>query len=135
VKAGFKAERIDDDDDGSVARDNQILTDEEVGTILQAACEVDQEQGFEGDLYQIVVCLASTGARYAQVRRMRVGDVQVSARRLMVPGSYKGRGGNGGSDPVPVGDDVIEVLLPAIAGRPSDALFSSDGSMNRSRGG
>jgi hypothetical protein len=39
----------------------------------------------------------------------------------MVPGSYKGRGGNGGSDPVPVGDDVIEVLLPAIAGRPSDA--------------
>jgi hypothetical protein len=41
--------------------------------------------------------------------------------RLMVPGSYKGRGGNGGSDPVPVGDDVIEVLLPAIAGRPSHA--------------
>jgi integrase len=121
VKAGFKAERIDDDDDGSVARDNQILTDEEVGAILQAACEVDQEQGFDGDLYRIVVCLATTGARYAQVRRMRVGDVQVSARRLMVPGSYKRRGGNGGSDPVPVGDDVIEVLLPAIAGRPSDA--------------
>jgi integrase len=121
VKAGFKAERIDDDDDVSVARDNQILTDEEVGAILQAVCEVDQEQGFDGDLYRIVVCLAATGARYAQVRRMRVGDVQVSARRLMVPGSYKGRGGNSGSDPVPVGDDVIEVLLPAIAGRPSDA--------------
>jgi integrase len=121
VKAGFKAERIDDDDDVSVARDKQILTDEEVGAILQAACEVDQEQGFDGDLYRIVVCLAATGARYAQVRRMRVGDVQVSARRLMVPGSYKGRGGNSGSDPVPVGDDVIAVLLPAIAGRPSDA--------------
>ena len=122
VKAGFKAERIDDDDDDvSVARDNQIRTDEEVGAILQAACEVDQELGFYGDLYRIVVCLAATGARYAQVRRMRVGDVQVSARRLMVPGSYKGRGGNSGSDPVPVGDDVIEVLLPAIAGRPSDA--------------
>jgi hypothetical protein len=29
VKAGFKAERIDDDDDVSVARDSQILTDEE----------------------------------------------------------------------------------------------------------
>jgi integrase len=121
VKAGFKAERIDDDDVASVARDNQILKDEEVGAILQAACEVDQKQGFDGDLYRIVVCLAATGARYAQVRRMRVGDVQVSARRLMVPGSYKGRGGNSGSDPVPVGDDVIEVLLPAIAGRPSDA--------------
>jgi integrase len=90
VKAGFKAERIDDDD-VSVARDNQILTDDEVGAILQAVCEVDQEQGFDGDLYRIVVCLAATGARYAQVRRMRVGDVQVSARCLMVPGSYKGR--------------------------------------------
>jgi integrase len=123
VKAGFKAERIDDDDDGSVARDNQILTDEEVGTILQAAYEVDQEQGFDGDLYRIVVCLAATGARYAQVRRMRVGDVQVSARRLMVPGSYKGRGGSGGSDPVPVGDDVMTVLLSAIAARPSDAFL------------
>jgi hypothetical protein len=41
VKAGFKAERIDDDDVVSVARDNQILTDEKVGGILQAACEVD----------------------------------------------------------------------------------------------
>ena len=64
VKAGFKAERIDDDDDASVARDNQILTDEKVVTILQAACEVDQEQGFDGDLYRIVLCLAATGARY-----------------------------------------------------------------------
>jgi hypothetical protein len=122
VKAGFKAERLDDDDDDvSVARDNQILTDEEVGAILQAACEVDQAQGFEADLYRVVVRLAATGARYTQVRRMRVGDVQASARRLMVSGSYKGRGGNSGLDPVPVGDDVIEVLLPAIAGRPSDA--------------
>jgi integrase len=121
VKAGFKAERIDDDDDVSVARDNQILTDNEVGAILQAVCEVDQEQGFDGDLYRVVVCLTATGARYAQARRMRVGDLQVSARRLMVPGSYKGRGGNSGSVPVPVGEDVIDVLLPAIAGRPSDA--------------
>lgn len=121
VKAGFKAERVDDDDETSVARDNQILTDEQVGAILQAAWEIDQEQGFDGDLYRIVVCLAATGARYAQIRRMRVGDVQVAERRLMMPGSYKGRGGNGGSVPVPVGDDVIEVLLPAIVGRPSDA--------------
>jgi integrase len=121
VKAGFKAERIDDDDETSIARDNQILTDEQVGAILQAAWEIDQEQGYDGDLYRIVVCLAAAGARYAQVRRMRVGDVQISERRLMVPGSYKGRGGSGGSIPVPVGDDVMEVLLPAIVGRPSDA--------------
>jgi integrase len=121
VKAGFKAERIDDDDDAAVARDNQILTDELVGAILQSAWAIDQEQGFDGDLYRIVVCLAATGARFAQVRRMRVGDLQVAERRLMMPGSYKGRGGNGGSVPIPVGDDVMEALLPAIVGRPSDA--------------
>jgi hypothetical protein len=54
---------------------------------------------------------------------MRVGDLQASERRLMVPGSYKGRGGNGGSVPVPVGDDIIETLLPAIVGRPRDAML------------
>jgi hypothetical protein len=42
VKAGFKAERIDDDDDASVARDNQILTDEEVGGILQEGVGIDE---------------------------------------------------------------------------------------------
>src|ERR1044071_369511 len=73
------------------------------------------------DLTAIYIGSSFVWLRPAQVRRMRVGDVQVSARRLMVPGSYKGRGGNSGSDPVPVGDDVIAVLLPAIAGRPSDA--------------
>jgi integrase len=121
VKAGFKAGRIDEHDVAPVARDNQILTDEQVGAILQAALEIDQEQGFDGDLYRIVVCLAATGARFSQITRMRVGDLQVAGRRLMVPDSYKGRRGNGGSVPVPLGDDVMEVLLPAIVGRPSDA--------------
>jgi integrase len=121
VKVGFTAERIDDDDKAPVARDNQILTDEQVGAILQAAWETDQEKGFDGDLYRIVVCLAATGARFSQIRRMRVGDLQLAGRRLMVPDSYKGRRGNGGSVPVPVGDDVMEVLLPATVGRPSDA--------------
>ena len=123
MKAGFKAERIDDNDETSVARYNQILTDQQIAEILQTALEVDREQGYNGDLYRIVICLAATGARYAQVRRMRVGDLQVSERRLMVPGAYKGRGGNGGSVPVPVGDDVIEALLPAMIGRPSDATL------------
>ena len=123
VRTAFKAERIDDDDETSVARDNQILTDQQISELLQKALEVDREQRYDGDLYHIVVCLAATGARYAQVRRMRVGDLQVSERRLMVPGSYKGRGGNGGSVAVPLGDDVIETLLPAIVGRPSDAML------------
>lgn len=121
VKDGFKAERIDDDDEISVARDNQILTDAQVGTLLRAAREIDDEQEFEGDLYRIVVCLAATGARFAQARRMRVSDAQRKEQRLMVPGSYKGRGGNGGSIPVPVGKDVIEVLLPGLLDRPKEA--------------
>src|SRR3984957_12545385 len=134
VKAGFKAERIDDDDQASVARDNQILADVQVAAILQAAREIDQEQGFDGDFYRIVVCLAATGARFAQVRRMRVGDIQVAERRLMVPGSYKGRGGNGGSIPVPMGDDVMEGLLPAIFGRPTDAPLFEGGIHNQQPG-
>ncbi|GLR90546.1 integrase [Bradyrhizobium iriomotense] len=121
VKDGFKAERIDDDDEISVARDNQVLADAQIGTLLRAAREIDDEQGYEGDLHRIVVCLAATGARFAQVRRMRVSDAQREEQRLMLPGSYKGRGGSGGSVPVPVGEDVIEVLLPAILGRPKDA--------------
>jgi integrase len=123
VRAGFKAERVDDDDETSIARDNQILTDQQIADLLQAAFEVDRELGYDRDLYHLVVCLAATGSRSAQVRRMRVGDVQVDERRLMVPGSYKGRGGHGGYVPVPVGDDVIEVLLPAIVGRASDAIL------------
>lgn len=120
VKDGFKAERIDDDDEISVARDNQILPDAQVGILLRAAREIDGEHGFEGDLYRIVVCLAATGARFAQVRRMRVSDAQRKEQRLMVPGSYKGRGGNGGSVPIPVGEDVIEILSPVLS-RPKEA--------------
>src|SRR5262249_4301753 len=107
--------------EASVARDNQMLTDGKVGDLLKAAREIDAEQAFDGDLYRLVTALAATGARYAQIRRMRVSDAQRVERRLMVPGSYKGRGGNGGSVPVPVGAEVMEALLPAIVGRPSDA--------------
>ncbi len=63
---------------------------------------------------------------------MHVSDAQLKERRLMMPSSYKGRGGNGGSVLIPVGDDVIEVLLPAIVGRPKDAPCSKDGAMSRS---
>jgi integrase len=121
VAESLKLERDFDDDEMSIARDNQILTDGQVGVLLRSTGEIDREQEFEGDLYRIVVSLAATGSRYSQVRRMRVGDAQVAQRRLMVPNSYKGRGGTGGSEPIPVGEDVIETLLPAIVGRPADA--------------
>ena len=75
----------------SPARDNQILTDAQVAK-LRAAHEIDAKEGWEGDLFRLVVMLAATGARFSQVVRMAVGDVQRARSRVMVPPSRKGRG-------------------------------------------
>ncbi len=100
----------------------QILTDADVRRIISAACQVDEARGFEGDLARLVIVLAATGARFSQVAEIRVGDVQVAERRLMVPTSKKGRGvKRTGSIAVRVGDDVIDALRPAIAGRKGPA--------------
>jgi len=73
VKAGFKAERIDDDDEASVARNNQILTDAQVGAILRAAWEIDQERGFE-------IGLSSVWLRRARDMRRSGGCAWVTYR-------------------------------------------------------
>jgi len=65
--------------------------------------------------------LAATGARFSQVIRMKVADVQRAQRRVLVPVSRKGKGGKSGSIPVPVGKDVLDVLLPATTGRSGNA--------------
>lgn len=120
IKAGLAAPRMDDDAD-STARDNQILKPGQVAALIRAAREIDTEQEWGGDLFRLVLVLAATGARYAQIVRMTVGDVQVKQRRLMVPGSYKGRGGKIDFAPVPVGDDVIDALIPIVTGRIASA--------------
>jgi integrase len=120
IKHGLKASGNDEDEAEPIARDNQILTDAQIGRLIQAAREVDDEQGRAGDLYRMVVVLAATGARFGQVARMRVGDCQRKPGRLMVPRSRKGRG-KSGSVPVPVGKDVLDTLSPAITGRASAA--------------
>lgn len=117
VKHGLKADAADDDESVPLARENQILTDSAVGALLAATREIDGEQGWEGDLFRLVVTLAATGARFSQVARMRVADFQWTEQRLMVPVSRKGRGGKSGSIPVPVGRDVLEALLPVTSGR------------------
>jgi len=122
IKGGLKAV-THDDDAVPVARENQILTDAQVGALLKAAREIDAECGWEGDLFRLLVVMAGTGARFSQVARLRVGDVQMEAMRLMMPVSRKGRGGKSGSSPVPVGKDVLEALLPAITGRSRDAFL------------
>jgi integrase len=111
------------DDAGPVARDNQILSDGQVSRLLEAVRKIDAEQGWEGDLFRLVVVLAATGARFSQIARLRVGDVQRETSRIAVPVSRKGRGGKSGSTPVPVGADVLEALLPATTGRAKDTIL------------
>jgi integrase len=101
----------------TVARDYSILNDDDVRRIIQAAKEIDTEGDWDGALYRLVITLAATGARFAQATRMTVADVQMDRCRLMVPASRKGSGGNrkaGRRIPIPVGQDVIDALIPAF---------------------
>ena len=101
-----------------VARDGAALADSDVRLILAAAQEVDREGGWDGDLLHLVVVLTATGARFSQVSRMTVADVQLVQNRLMVPTSRKGRGTKKTTHiAIRVGPDVVKMLGSAIAGR------------------
>lgn len=102
------------------ARDNQILTDDQVRKLVAAAFAADD------DLGRMVAVLAATGARFSQVIRLRVGDVQPERSRVLMPASRKGRAQDYDKPltPIPVGQDIIEVLRPVIDGRAAtDALL------------
>lgn len=103
------------------ARENQILTDDEVRRLLAAGRSADDG----GDLYRVMLLLAATGARFSQIRRLRVMDVQSKQSRIMVPGSFKGRKRTSAKPhyPVPVGQDVIAALVPVIEGRKGTDLL------------
>ena len=104
----------------AVARDNQILTDDQVRKLVAAAFVADD------DLGRMVALLAATGARFSQVIRLRVADVQPDRSRLMMPASRKGRGTGYEKPaiPVPVGSDIIEALRPVVEGRgPGESLL------------
>jgi integrase len=79
---------------------------------------IDAANGVDPDLGALVLVLAATGARFSQVAKIAVADVQADAERIMVPASGKGKGSKGRSRlAVPVGSDVIERLKPLIEGR------------------
>jgi integrase len=102
----------------AAAREAQVLPDADVRAIISAACEIDAEGEWEGDLGRVVLVLAATGARFSQIARMTVADVQVAQERLMIPVSRKGRGVKNSSHVgVRVGDDVLASLAKATAGR------------------
>jgi integrase len=122
VKQGLKVTGNGHDDESATeVRENQILSEAQRDRLLRAVKDFDAEQEWDGDLYRLVVVLAATGTRFGQVARMRVGDVQRKAGRLMVPTSRKGKGQKIAATPVPVGKDVLEALLPATTGRNSEA--------------
>lgn len=123
IKHAFAASANHDDpaSDDAVARESQILSDADIARLLRAAREVDASDRWEGDLFRLVVLMAATGARFSQVVRMRVSDIQRAQGRVMVPASRKGRGNKSGATPVPVGSDVLDALLPASTGRSNDA--------------
>ena len=85
IKIGLASESHDQ----PIARDDAALPDDDVRKILDAAAEIDEEAGWDGDLHRMIVMLAATGARYSQVIRVRVGDLQIDRQRLMVPVSER----------------------------------------------
>jgi integrase len=102
----------------ALARDQAALPDADIRRINEGARTIDTQDGWDGDLLRMVVVLSATGARFSQIARMTVGDVQAAQARLMVPTSRKGRGTKKATHVgFRVGTDVIEVLRPAIAGR------------------
>lgn len=114
VKDGFAVETAET----PVAREAQILPDADVRALIEAAWLVDAEDEWEGDLARMVLVLAATGARFSQVQRLTVADVQFAERRLVVPASRKGRADKPRRPtPIRVGDDVLEALRPATNGR------------------
>ena len=74
-------------------------------------------------MFRLIAVMAATGARFSQVARLRVGDVQLDGGRLMMPVSRKGRGGKQGATPIPVGADILDALRPIIAERQHDAFL------------
>lgn len=99
----------------------QVLSDAEVGRLVSAAQELDEDFGW------LVLLLAVTGARHSQVASLRVRDVQPALGRLMLPGSKKGRAARAKA-PVafPLSDSTMQRIEPLIADRrPQDTLLET----------
>lgn len=110
IKLGL---RLDTSEAGEheVAREGQILSDNQVSELISAAREVDDARNLGGDLFRLVLVLAATGARFSQIARLSVADFQIDKSRLLVPRSLKGKGNRSGSIAVPIGQDVVEELV------------------------
>lgn len=120
VTAGFKAPLTEVYVNSRNAQ-SQVLNDRDIKAIVAAAQELDAERNVGGDLYRLVLVLAATGARFSQVNRIKVGEVDIANNRINVPVSRKGNGKpkKFSHSKMPVGPDVIAALAPALNGRHS----------------
>ena len=108
VKLGTKALGM------STEARRQILTDEQVRAAVDAAFEIDES----GDFGRLVLLAAASGARFSQLARPTVADLQVQHGRVMMPSSRKGRSKQAKPPvAVPLSDDTVLRLLPAVQGR------------------
>jgi integrase len=119
IKYGLKRVFVDEQPDRPAARDNQILTDEQIRKILATAEGMDED----GDHYLLSLLLAATGARFSQVIRMRVEDVQPELSRVLVPPSRKGKGKEAKFITVQVGSDVLRRLKKATKDREKSGIL------------
>ena len=103
-------------------RPNQILSASQLARVIDAAAAVDSEFGWDGDLFDLITMLAATGARFSQIIRLRVCDLQPGLGRVMMPVSRKGKGTKA-VDCVPVylHRDEIEQLVRRTWNRPAEA--------------
>ena len=93
------------------------LNEADIRSLIAEAKQID------GDFYLLCVIAASTGARYGQITRMTVGDVQPDNGRVLVPRSAKGRNGQAKKNvrlPVRVQESVLDLLQPLCVGQARD---------------
>lgn len=119
VKVGLKSEECYWEHGETVARENQILEDSQVREIIRTAVEQDED----GDFALLVILLAATGARFSQLKRMTVADVQLEHSRILIPTSFKGKGRSPALIKVCIGPDVAQVLRRAVVGRKKDEIL------------
>ncbi len=103
---------------------NVVISDDDVRRVIEAAYEDSLEFG------RLIEAAALTGARYSQLARIEVRDLQVDRLRVMIPTSSKGRGvKKTHRKPVPIPAATAVKLQQAAEGRkPGDLLFvKSDG--------
>jgi integrase len=102
-----------------------ILTDAEVGALIAAAHALDPSFGI------LIETAAVTGARFSQLARLEVADLQArgSNPRLMMPSSLKGRDREIERRPLPIPASLAAKLHKAAAKRPATdpLLLKGDG--------